>query len=258
MLLSGFFLQLEAATAKLKDFEQHAVYVTKEDFWGLAMFVVRPSIKYYDNHFNVPGSALQNVMKGAIAARVFDPRVLANQSKQTCLHLIDEVFEYLANPDFDDGLRTRLKADLSAVRKTAQDADFSLATVAGAVEYDAALAAAAARRARDGNDGDRVLPGSAREPPPPKTWEDDLKESARRIMVWWKAAHNAGRFLPWTKAVRIVALVQMSSTFVERVYSQAKLVRESCGDVMLRDNYETRLMVLVNKNVPVTVSGLHH
>jgi hypothetical protein len=129
----------------------------------------------------------------------------------------------------------------------------SLATVEGAAEYDAAFSAAAARREHDDKNGDRVQPGSACEPPSPETWEDDLKESARRI-----TARVAGRFLPWTKAVRIVALVQMSSTFVERVYSQAKLVRDSCGDVMLRDNYEMRLMVLVNKNVPVTVSGVHH
>jgi hypothetical protein len=42
----------------------------------------------------------------------------------------------------------------------------------------------------------------------------------------------------WTKAVRIVALVQISITFVEHVYSQAKLIRESCGGTILRDNYD--------------------
>ena len=150
-----------------------------------------------------------------------------------------------------------MKAGLSNVRKAVKDADFSFATVEGAIEYDAALLTAAAQRTRDGNVAGRPQPGTAREPSPPQTWEDDLKESARRIMAWWKAAYLAGRFLPWTKAVRIVALVQMSSTFVERVYSQAKLVREACGDTMLRDNYETRLMVLVNKNVPLTLSGVH-
>jgi hypothetical protein len=50
-------------------------------------------------------------------------------------------------------------------------------------------------------------------------------------VVWWKAAHAAGRYMCWTKAIRIV------------------------GDTMLRDNYETQLMVLVKTAVLLTVSG---
>ena len=73
--------------------------VTKEDFLELAMSVTQPAIAYHDNHFDVHDSALQRVMNGAMAARVFYPRVLACSSKQTCLHLINEVFDNLANPD---------------------------------------------------------------------------------------------------------------------------------------------------------------
>ena len=54
-------------------------------------------------------------------------------------------------------------------------------------------------------------------------------------------------FVLWTKAIRIVALVQISSTFVDRVYSQAKLICESRGDTILRDNYEMGLMAHVKK-----------
>jgi hypothetical protein len=36
-------------------------------------------------------------------------------------------------------------------------------------------------------------------------------------MAWWKAAHFVDSFLPWTAVACIVALVQMSSAFTERV-----------------------------------------
>ncbi len=90
----------------------------------------------------------------------------------------------------------------------------------------------------------------------PKAWESDMKKSARRIWTWWKSHCSAGNFPTWAKAVRVVALIPMSSAFVERVFSQAALVREVGSDKMLQDLFELRVMVRANCAVPISVSGM--
>ena len=48
-------------------------------------------------------------------------------------------------------------------------------------------------------------------------------------------------------AARLVALVQVSSASVERVFSQVKLICETCGVSPLEETLETRLMERVNQ-----------
>ena len=51
----------------------------------------------------------------------------------------------------------------------------------------------------------------------------------------------------WTKALRLVALVQPSSAEVERLFSQLKLIVEQIGVRGLEEGYEARTMTRVNQ-----------
>ncbi len=67
------------------------------------------------------------------------------------------------------------------------------------------------------------------------------------------AVLNSSGLILCDAELKIIALVQMPSTSVELVYSQAKLISKLRGDTMLHDKYETRLRVRIIKDVPVTV-----
>ena len=80
-----------------------------------------------------------------------------------------------------------------------------------------------------------------------KTWKEDYSEYGRRVWKWWGSRKH--RFIHATKAVKLVALIQTSSAFVERVFSQVQLITREIGEEGLRDNIETRVMRRVNKNI---------
>lgn len=101
-------------------------------------------------------------------------------------------------------------------------------SVPGAKEYDESLAAK--------NSKSPALPD--------KTWLDDPIEKARRLWEWWRANHN--KFTYFSKAARLVVLVQTSSCAVERVFSQVKYILETVGDLVLEESLEARLMERIN------------
>merc|ERR1712087_77822 len=78
-----------------------------------------------------------------------------------------------------------------------------------------------------------------------KTWKDDSIKKARRVWEWWRAHHH--KLIYFSLAARLVALVQISSASVERVFSQVKLIVETIGVRALEDTMETRLMSRINK-----------
>ena len=105
---------------------------------------------------------------------------------------------------------------------------FAAPLIPGAKEYDESLAAK--------NSKSPALPD--------KTWLDDPIEKARRLWEWWRANHN--KFTYFSKAARLVVLVQTSSCAVERVFSQVKYILETVGDLVLEESLEARLMERIN------------
>ena len=77
------------------------------------------------------------------------------------------------------------------------------------------------------------------------TWKDDPIERARRIWEWWRAK-RCTQLHHFTWAARLVALVQVSSASVERIFSQVKLIVETTGDNPLEETLTTRLMERCN------------
>jgi hypothetical protein len=237
-----FLFQLSKALKQGKKQQSEFKCKTAKEFMAYARQCVEPAVTYYASHFK-EGTELHKVKQGAIAAKVFDPRVLAKISIHACKLLLETLFANFKTPALSSQLYEQLVAELPLVSAAAKVPGTGLEFVDGAKEYDASTAAAAASK------GD--VPTQGQQP-----WETDMKESARRIWAWWKANYIAGKFPAWTKAVRIVALIPMSSAFVERVFSQAALIREIGGDSMLLDLFELRVMVRTNDSIPVTVSGV--
>jgi hypothetical protein len=167
-----------------------------------------------------------------------------------------------------------LKEELPELLRQAR-VPFDFSSVPGAAKYDASLArklkrkadkaastpSAAAAAASDdegdddesddddddddegddeGDDEDDVVKAATRTAArviDAEKWEADPIERARRILEWWKARVKGVTFFKyWPLALRLVVLVQPSSAFVERVFSQIKLIIEQIGVESRRDH----------------------
>ena len=109
-------------------------------------------------------------------------------------------------------------------------------TVPGAADYDRSLEA---KIAKDPTKYQNM------------TWEDDPIEVPRRRWEWWRS--KRGKFTYFSKAARLVVLVQVSSAAVERIFSQVKYILEQIGDSALEENIETRMMERVNNQTMMSV-----
>ena len=85
-------------------------------------------------------------------------------------------------------------------------------------------------------------------------WKRDAGEKACRIFEWWKLRFtDTTMFICFRFALRLVVLSQMSSCSVERVFSQLKLIRETCGENMMEDMTEIRMLMRCNGNLNVNM-----
>ena len=78
-----------------------------------------------------------------------------------------------------------------------------------------------------------------------------MGERSRRVYDWWQMLLNekSGSLPKFEKAVKLLALVQVSSAFVERVFSQLAFIRRAIGDSALRDVMELRTLIRVNNGL---------
>ena len=81
-------------------------------------------------------------------------------------------------------------------------------------------------------------------------WKRDMGERSRRIYDWWRMLLNekSGSLPKFEKAVKLLALVQVSSAFVERVFSQLAFIQRAIGDVASRDMMELCTLIRVNND----------
>ena len=198
--------------------------------------------------------------------------------------LIDDLalFQF---PDFTPEFLDNLKKELPALKQQAEK-DFDWSAVPGAKEYDDRLArklkakASKAKAAAGGGDGDggssslaaasssssvadnggddeeneedeeaEELAGKAKKSfreDDAVSWETSPAEKARRIFEWWKIRVSVFKY--WPTALRLVVLVQPSSAFVERAFSQIKLIIEQVGESGLEETLEARALVRCNKD----------
>ena len=82
-------------------------------------------------------------------------------------------------------------------------------------------------------------------------WKKDMGERSRRVYDWWRMLLNekSGSLPKFEKAVKLIALVQVSSAFVEHVFSQLAFIRRAIGDSTSRDVMELRTLICVNNGL---------
>jgi len=76
------------------------------------------------------------------------------------------------------------------------------------------------------------------------TWQGDRIENSRRVWEWWQA--KAPKFSYFFTAAILMAIVPISSTSVERCFSQVKFILETIGERALEETLETRVMECMN------------
>jgi hypothetical protein len=141
---------------------------------------------------------------------------------------------------FTDKFLKKLKLTLPQVIASSKK-EFDWSAVDGAKKYDLELI----RKEKVENKArEQPLPTPTRDSVKDK-WRGDHIEKARRLWEWWRP--RVAHFPTWAIALRLVGLVQASSAFVERVFSQMKLIIETIGVSALEATLEARLMLRVNK-----------
>jgi len=141
----------------------------------------------------------------------------------------------LGFPEFTDDFLDVLKNSLIELKCSANKA-FNWDGVDGAVAYDKTLATKLEKEASSTTPARFSSRKSTH-----TNWKEDPNERARRIWEWWKS--RVSHFPKWAEAVRLIVLVQPSSAFVERIFSQMKLILQVIGDNAVERTIEGRLFI---------------
>jgi len=250
-------LAVEKAKADRDEFIAKAGPLTAEQFEAYGRAAVLPGFEYFAKLFVAADGEMWGLKMAYYAATVFDALKLRDMTAASAIMRIDHLVHFNF-PEFTPAFLTGLKTELPQVLAHAQK-PFDWTGVPGGAEYDAALsrkiklkqaktaaaAAAAAAASSSSVVAAPVIPGvSERTEEEFFDWKQDPVERARRLWEWWMP--RVGEFRFWTKALRLVALVQPSSAEVERLFSQLKLIVEQIGVRGLEEGYEARTMTRVN------------
>lgn len=190
--------------------------VTAADFLHYAEGIVRPAIKYYNDHIN---SDLLDVRRGIAAACVFDPFFIRDNDLNTLRIRIHDL-RLLHLPAMGNGCIEGMLSEISQLKEDIRECLYEFECVEGSEEYNEKHGA--------------------------NPWMDDHSEYSRRIVKWWKSRSH--RFTYFVQGLKLVSLIQTSSAFVERLFSQLKIILSDIGEEALIDNIETRAMRQINKD----------
>jgi len=233
--------------------------LTEADFMDYGRAAVQPGYDYFAKLFLAPDGEMRDIYMAYRAATLFDALKLRDMTETAALVLIDLLGNFNfpeITPAFVVGLQGELPLLLRHARRV-----FDWGAVDGAADYDATLArkrkleeAKAAAAASSSSSSSSSSSAAAAAPEltaaPQRTeegvfdWKQDPAERARRLWEWW--VPRVGEFTFWSKALRLVALVQPSSAEVERLFSQLKLILEQISVSGLEECYEGRTMTRVN------------
>jgi len=221
-----------SAVEKLSKFKEGKL-ITEADFRDHGIKVVTPIFDDYRRLFLTPTGDYFKISAAYHAARVLNPLIAAEMSNVQVEEAVRQLKEF-GFDEFRDGggiideIVKEIPNYLARVRSTGVQFWNS---VEGADEYDVKLAAKAVEEPEKYQNF---------------TWKSDPIEKARRIWEWWRVNHNHPGMFHFAQAARLVALVQVSSASVERVFSQVKLICETTGVSPLEQNLQIRLFERCN------------
>ena len=226
--------------------------MTAEDFIKHGHACILPGLEYYRNLFirtgkvngkGVTRGELKELKEFFVACGVFDPLVLKDltvaQAQVFLSQLCKSGFSEFCDPTF----MADVESDLNEAMAEAKKIDtFDWSTIPGCDEYDTKLSATAQKGMDDciaRKDCMQTV----------KSWREDPIERARRSWAWWKRFFIAKKLQFWGHAMRLVVLVQPSSASIERAFSQLKQIVDACGETMLKETFEYRMLRRVNHGV---------
>ena len=192
------------------------------------MATVKPAIEYYIKQMRT--EYFSSLRKGFRAIRSFDPFFVKEKDIVTLIiHLRD--LKYLKIKKLNNAcINGIIDNELVTLKQECLQCDEEFDLLSGAEEYNKKLSL------ENNENGTN------------KTWKDDNSEYARRIWVWWGTSRKH-KFAHATKAVKLIGLLQSSSAYIERVFSQLKFILQDIGKVGIQDNIEYRLMRRVNTHI---------
>jgi hypothetical protein len=201
--------------------------ITTSQFMDHGRKVVDPVFEDYHRLFLSPSGDYFQISLSYHAARVLNPLAVMNMTQPQVEQAVRELkaFEF---DEFREGggiierMIEQVPEFIALVNATKEDFWNS---VEDASDYDMDLT----KKAINNNE------------PVTRTWKDDPIEKARRIWEWWRANHSNPKIHYFAVAARLVALVQVSSAQVERIFSQVKLICETTGVNPLEETVEVRL-----------------
>jgi hypothetical protein len=181
------------------------------------------------------------------------PIVMKEVSTETATDFINDLRSFNF-PEFNDSFLKGLGKEIPLFMKHV-NAEFDWDAVVGAKEYDKKLqekklAAELLAVYNSSSSTNRVFSEIYTDESHIKSWKDDASECARRVWEWWRSRLvGSNTFMYFPTALRLIILVQSSSAFIERVFSQLKLIIEQIGEAALESTLEARAFVRMNKMV---------
>ena len=182
---------------------------------------------------------LYNLKQASRVAQLFDLMIVKHMSQQSLELLADDLtyfgYDRIFTPAFIKNLKKEIPTLINEANK-----DFDWGTVGNSKQYQT-RSMRRAKRKRHNND-----------PNNNNDWKKDPGEKTSRIWEWWRlriCESKNPNLTFFAKAIRVVVLTQLSSCAVERVFSQLKLIRDTCGDNMMEDMLEIRMFERCNGNL---------
>jgi hypothetical protein len=260
---------LESEESKLAAWELSTPLKTANDFVQHARLAAEPAFEYYRKNFQDTFGDMYQMRLACETAKLFDPFFLATADMTVLEMLVDNLSTAFGYLEFQDKeFSELLKLELPAAVADARD-QFNWDEVDGSKAYDRRLLRRklrAAERQRlealstpvlfddNAEEGaiDDMLEQDDRIATQVEdtymTWMDDPGERSRRILCWWQARLvkvKTHRFKSFTTALRLVLLTQLSSAFVERVFSRLERVTRGKPKIY-EDTLNMRILLRTN------------
>ncbi len=216
-------------TANLDRWNKEFPYSTEKKIGEYARKIVKPCVDYYVKQFIDKDGDLFRLHNAVKAATLFDPLSAKDLSIIDLRKKVKELTWFEHDKHFTPEFLEKMRKEVSRYREKANE-EIDWDSINPSRQYKTRLQRCMKRRNFDqGHEFD---------------WKQDPGERACRIWEWWKTITESE--LPCFKmAVRIVAICQVSSCAVERVFSQLKLIDDACGS-MHEDMLEVRMFCQTN------------
>jgi hypothetical protein len=268
-------VDVKLVTLRSQQKEKHQILKTFDDknsslisIDGLkeyAMMCVKPGIDYYEKTYNTEGGDLYRFKRACQAAQIFDPFFLSHATMAELEEKVNELIFFDHHEIFTNAFIGLLIVELpSLVTEARKVVNIDWTEIdddtKSCERYNNRLVKRQQRQMRMNqvndaapDDLDEYNVGEARMDIilEYRDWKDDPGERARRIALWWK--HHIitlkKNFTNFAEAFKVVAVTQVSSALIARLFSHLSNVVNTSSENQLEQTIETRLILEANKAI---------